>query len=59
MTSELDQSSNQGYREFLVVMGKTGQPSWLPPFIDKILGRLVPINTSSPANRHWWMLIEV
>ena len=52
MTSELDQSSNQDYQEFQVVMGKSGQPSWLPPFINKILQLVVTSNSPSTANRH-------
>ena len=38
MTSALGQSSNQGCREFLDVMGKSDQPSWLPPLTEISLG---------------------
>jgi hypothetical protein len=47
MTSKLDQSSNQDCREFLVVMGKSVQPSWLPPFNGTILFRIVTFTASS------------
>ena len=31
-SKELSQSNSQGYQEALVLMGKAGQSSWLPPF---------------------------
>ena len=59
MTSELDQSSNQDCRKFLVVMGKLDQASWLPPSIDKTLEQLVTFKTSSTSNRHQRVLIAI
>ena len=51
MTSALGQSSNQGCREFLDVMGKSDQPSWLHPVTEISLSQVVPLLNSSLVMR--------
>ena len=59
MTSALGQSSNQGCREFLDVMGKSDQPAWLPPLTEISLSQVVPLLNSSLVTRCFAAVLDM